>query len=136
MGIRILCYISESLVFSNSNICYVSIYVCAYVFTTVISEPDDATVCEGRSTAFTCVLDSHTGGQNAQWYRRTKDRDITEIVDQLGSSSFTTTDSTINNRLTINLTITNVRKSYTGYYWVGTSVLNACNASLTVTTSM
>ena len=102
----------------------------------MISEPDDVIVCEGGSTTFTCVLDSSIAGGNAQWYRLTKDRGITEIVDRLGSSSFTITNSTNNNAPTTNLTITNAIKSYTGYYWVGTTKFSVCNASLTVTTSM
>ena len=34
----------------------------------VISEPDDVTVWEGRSTTFTCVLDSSIRSDDAVWY--------------------------------------------------------------------
>ena len=100
----------------------------------MISDPDAATICEGGSTTFTCVLDKRGSGNNIHWYRATMGGN-TKIFDQQGSS-FTTTTSTINNALTTNLTITNAIKSYTGYYWVGTSVFSVCNVSLTVTTSM
>ena len=39
------------------------------------------------------------------------------------------------NTINSSLTITNVRISHTGYYWVGTSSVNVCNVSLTVLTS-
>ena len=42
------------------------------------------------------------------------------------------TTSTINNTLTSSLTITNARKSYTGYYWVRLPSDDVCNVSLTV----
>ena len=106
-----------------------------YVFITVISGPDDVTVCKGESAKFTCVLDKRGSGNEIYWYRVTKDRNTTERVDRLGRN-FTITTSTINNTLTKNLTITNAIKSYTGYYWVGTSMFSVCNVSLTVTTSM
>ena len=110
------------------------IYVHTYVFTTVISGPNNVTVCEGRSTTFTCILDNMSSGNNVHWYRAINGG-TTKRDDQLGSN-FTTTTSTINNALTINLTITDARESYTGYYWVGTSEFSVCYASLTVTTSM
>ena len=109
-------------------------YVRIYISATVISEPGDVTVCEGRSTIFTCVLDKRGSGNNIHWYTAIMGG-ATRRVDRLGSS-FTTTTSTINNNLTISLTITNAIKSYTGRYWVGTSTLSACNVFLTVTTSM
>ena len=53
------------------------------------------------------------------------------MVDQQDSNiQFTT--SNIKNMLTSRLTITNSRKSDTGYYWFGTPSLIICNASLTV----
>ena len=106
--------------------------------TTVTSAPDDVTRCEGEDAVFTCVLDTTNNSINSddvQWYRLVKDTGITEMVDQQDSIIHFTT-STINNTLTSQLTITNTRKSHTGYYWVGTSSFNVCNVSLTVLTSM
>ena len=58
---------------------------------------------------------------------------ITERINQSSNIHFNT--SIISNTLTSNLTITNAIKSYTGYYWVGTSYYSVCNASLTVAES-
>ena len=104
----------------------------------VISEPDDATVCEGRSTTFTCVLDANhiiRNDSDVQWYRLIKDTGTTEMVDPQGRNiHFTTTPTTNDTALTTTLTITNATKSYTGYYWVRTpSDDGDCNVSLTVT---
>ena len=107
-----------------------------YLFTTaVISEPDDVTICEGRSTTFTCLLDGSISSDNVQWYRLIKDTGTTIMIDPQDNNIHLTT-STINNTLTSSLTITNAIKSYTGYYWVRLPFDNICNASLTVVTSM
>ena len=100
----------------------------------VISEPDDVTICEGRSTTFTCVLDGNISSDDVQWYRLLNGINTTETLNQSSNIHFTT--STTNNTLTCSLTITNATKSYTGYYWVGIPSDDVCNVSLTVTTSM
>ena len=105
-------------------------YVKLVIPITVISEPDDdVTICEGGGAVFTCVLNSNIGN-DVQWYRYRKDTGTTEIVDE-SSTILTHTENTINS----SLTLTNAIKSYTGYYWVGTSSANVCNVSLTVLTS-
>ena len=105
-----------------------------FVFAIVIHKPDDVTVCEGERAVFICVLnttDSNLASDDVQWYSLVlRNRSITEGVDQQGNIHFTTT--TVNNTLNTTLTITNVTKSYTGYYWVGTSYFNVCNVSLTL----
>ena len=86
---------------------------------------------------FSCVLnttDADINNTNVQWYRLIMDTSTTEIIYQR-SSSIRFTVSTINNTLTSNLTITNARKSYTGYYWVKLPSDDVCNVSLTVATS-
>ena len=108
-----------------------------YVFllVTVISEPDDVTICEGKSTIFTCVWSGSISSDDVQWYRLIMDTSTTVMVDPQGSNiQFTT--STINNTLTSLLTITNANRSYTGYYWVRLPSDDVCNVSLIVTTSM
>ena len=101
--------------------------------TTVISQPDDATICEGGGTMFTCVLNSNIRSDDVQWYRFIKDTSTTEMVDPNGGNiNFLTRTIGGTNS---SLTITNAIKSYTGYFWVGTPSLNICNASLTVLTS-
>ena len=100
----------------------------------MISQPDDVTICEGKGAVFTCVLNSNIRSDDVQWYRFIKDTSTTERVDPNGGNiNFLT--STIGSTTSSSLTITNVRKSYTGYFWVGTPSLNVCNASLTVLTS-
>ena len=104
-------------------------FICAIV----ISEPDDVTVCEGKAAVFTCVLDitdSSLNSDDIQWYRFINETHTTEMINQQDTTSIT------NNRLNSSLTIANVRKSYTGYYWVVTPNFSVCNASLAVLTSM
>ena len=109
--------------------------MCICIYCTVISEPDDVTICEGRSTTFTCVLNGSISSNDVQWYRLIMDTSTTVMVDPQDSNIHLTT-STTNNTLTSSLTITNTTKSYTGYYWVRLSSGDVCNVSLTVVTSM
>ena len=101
-----------------------------FISTAVISEPDDATVCEGESTIFTCVLDSSISSDGVQWYRLLKDTGTTERLG--GLKDFTVVSLPGADNFTTTLNITNAIKSYTGYYWVRSSSANVCNASLTV----
>ena len=102
----------------------------------MISRPDDVTICEGKGAVFTCVLNSNIRSDDVQWYRFINNTNTIVMVDPNGAninlvyrSNGSTTSSS--------LTITNAIKSYTGYFWVGTPCLiNVCNASLTVLTSM
>ena len=106
---------------------------CMLIHSAVISKPGNALVCEGREAVFTCVLNSNIRSDDVQWYRFINDTSTTEMVDPDGDNiSFIT--NTIGNTTNSSLTITNVIKSYTGYFWVGTPSLNVCNASLTVLT--
>ena len=98
---------------------------------TVINEPDDVTICEGREAVFTCVLNSNIRSDDVQWYRFIKDNSTTVMVDPDEDNINFITDSN-GNATSSSLTITNVIKSYAGYFWVGTPSLNVCNASLSV----
>ena len=84
---------------------------------------------------FTCVLNSSIKSDDVQWYRFIKDNSTTVMVDP-DEDNINFITNTNGNATNISLTITNVIESYTGYFWVGTSSLNVCNASLTVLTSM
>ena len=108
------------------------LYVHLYLYT-VISEPDDVTICEGGSTTFTCVLDSSISSDDVQWYRLIMDTSTAERINQSNNINFIT--AVINNTLNSSLTITNAVKSYTGYYWVRLSSDDVCNVSLTVLTN-
>ena len=107
------------------------------IFTLVVSQPDDVTICSGREAVFTCVLnltDGNTRYNDLEWYGFKKSTNTVEILDPYeGRINFfiRTTGHTISN----SLNITNAMKSYTGYFWVGTPSLNVCNTSLTVLTS-
>ena len=98
---------------------------------TVINEPDDVTICEGREAVFTCVLNSNIRSDDVQWYRFIKDNSTAVMVDPDEDNINFITD-TNGNTTSSSLTITNVIKSYAGYFWVGTPSLNVCNASLSV----
>ena len=100
----------------------------------MISEPDDVTICERQRAVFTCVLNSTIKSDDVQWYRFIKDTSTTVMVDPNGGN-FNILTHTNGSTTNSSLTITNAIKSYTGYFWVGTSSLNVCNASLTVLTS-
>ena len=104
-----------------------------FTFYAVISEPDDVTVCEGRSTTFACVLDNSIRRRNVQWYRTLKDAGTTERIGRL--DNFTVVLIGGQNSFTTSLYIFNARRSYTGYYWVKLPSDDVCNASLTVATS-
>ena len=100
----------------------------------MISQPDDVTICEGEGAVFTCVLNSNISSDDVQWYRFIKDTSTTVLVDP-NEENINFLTHTNESTTSSSLTITNTIKSYTGYFWVRTSSLNVCNASLTVTTS-
>ena len=104
-----------------------------FISTTVISEPDnDDITCEGKGTAFSCVLNTtnvNIGSNNVQWYRLVSGK--AEMINQDGANIFVTTNAS-GNDLNSTLRITNAIKSHSGYYWVGVSSYNVCNVSLTV----
>ena len=116
---------------------YVHVYFSFYFYYTVISEPDDVTVCEGERAVFTCSLDTTDSNiiyNGVRWYRFIKSNSTTVMVDQHGESINFITNTT-GNITNTSLIINNARISYNGYFWVGTPSLNVCNASLTVGTS-
>ena len=107
-----------------------------YLPAIVISEPDDVTVCEGRSTTFTCVLDSSISINDTEWYRFIKDTGTTERIPNAGGGDIIIVPTHSQNGFTTTLNIFNTTKSYTGYYWVRLPFDDVCNVSLTVLTSM
>ena len=108
--------------------------ICTSISTVVVSEPD-VTICEGREAVFTCVLNSSIRSDDVQWYRFIKDTSAIEMVVNSNKDNINIITDTIGSTTSSSLTITNVIKSYTGYFWVGTPSHNICNASLTVLTS-
>ena len=106
--------------------------MCILFLTTVISGPDDVTVCEGGSTTLTCVLGAT--GATVEWYRFIKNTGaIQRIRQNVQDITFTTSNGNTTNSV---LTINNVKESHTGYYWVEEESIGVCNASVTVTTGM
>ena len=112
---------------------YIHSYIatCNVCSTTVISRPDDVTVCEGGSASFTCVLNRNIE-DNVQWYRLINDTSTTERVEHHESDTNVVSVSNQNN-FTTTLTIANAIRSYTGYYWVRLPSDDVCYVSLTVT---
>ena len=105
-----------------------------FTSTTVISEPDDVTVCEGTvSTSLSCVLNSNMSSDDVQWYRLIKGTNTAQRVPNAGGD-FVDVPLPSQNRFTAMLYIYNARRSYTGYYWVKLPYDDVCNVSLTVTT--
>ena len=104
------------------------------MFITVINELEDVTLCKGKESTLTCVLNSSISSDDVRWYRLLKDTGTTEMVVPQGSNFHINTSTSINT--TSNLTITNAMKSYIGYYWVRTPLGDVCNVSLTLSTSM
>ena len=105
-------------------------------FSTVITEPDDVTVCEGGSTTFTCVLDSSITSSDVQWRRSRrllKDTGTTERLNTQPNDDFSVVCTATQNSFTTSLKISNAIKSYTGYYWVRLPLGDVCNVSLSVT---
>ena len=100
----------------------------------MITEPDDVTVCEGDEAVFTCELNSNIEDDDVQWYGFIKDTGTTELM--ISARDNITLLTHTGNTMNSSLTITNARKSHTGYYWVGMPSFNVCNVSLTLLTSM
>ena len=106
-------------------------YICLNllrIHTTVISEPDDDTICEGDGAVFTCVL---IKSNDVQWYRFIKNTSTTVMVEE-DKGNFDYLVHTNGNITNNSLIITNAIKSYTGYFWVRTPSGDVCNTSLTV----
>jgi len=104
----------------------------------VISQPSDVTKCEGEEVMFDCILntaDTNIRDDNVQWYRFIKNTGTTETVDP-NKGSINLSIFSFANILISYLNITDVRKSYAGYYWMETPFSNVCNVSLNVLTSM
>ena len=137
MHLLMLCQYCQLLVHCLCLHMHIWLSVHVFLVIGVISEPDNVTACEGRKAVFTCLLNGNISSDNVQWYRFIKDTSTTEMVDHDGDNINFITDA-IGNTTKFNstLTITNVMKSYTGYFWVGTPSLEVCNASLTVLPSM
>ena len=105
-----------------------------FISTTVISEPDDVTVCEGlgRTTILSCGFDNSIDSDDVQWYRFIKDTGETKRADE---DDMLYVPISTENGFDAILYILNARKSYTVYYWIKTPSSDVCNVSLTVTTS-
>ena len=112
-----------------------SVTALCFISTTVISEPDDVTVCKGGSPPpLICVLNGSMTSGDVQWYRLLKDTGTTERLGRL--EGFTVVPLPGVDSFTTRLYISNAKKSYTGYYWVRSPLGDVCNVSLTVSTGI
>ena len=129
LGLRVykICRLRSACVYSNY---YFYIIYCNLFVPTVISEPRDVAICKGKSTTFTCLLDSSISSDDVKWYRLIGNASTTERVNQ--SHTIRLTTSTSKSTLNGSLTIINATKSRTGYYWVRLPSDDVCNVSLTV----
>ena len=112
-----------------------TLYTYDFCLYTVISEPDNVTICEGGSTTFTCVLDSSISSDDVQWYRLVKGTNTSQRVSRAGND-FVDVPVADQNKLTTTLYIFNARRSYTGYYWVRLPSDDVCNVYFTVSTGL
>ena len=113
-----------------------TLYTYDFCLYTVISEPDDVTVCEGTaSTTLSCILNGSITSDDVQWYRLVKDTNTTQNVLAAGDD-FVDVPVADQNKLTTTLYIFNATKSYTGYYWVRLPSDDVCNTSFTVSIGM
>ena len=106
-----------------------------FISTTVISEPDDVSVCEGAlSRTLTCVLNGSMDSSDVQWYRLLKYTGTTERIGRW--DDFIVVPLPDTNSFTTSLSIFNAIRYYTGYYWVSSPVGEVCNTSFTVSTGI
>ena len=87
---------------------------------------------------FTCVLNKNININisDLQWQRFIEDTGTKEIIDTDLEGGIISSLTRTKNIISGLLIITDARKSYTGYYWVGTASFSVCNAHLTALTSM
>ena len=110
-----------------------SSYNCiVFISTIVISEPDDATVCEGEQKTLICTLSGSMTSDDVHWYRMLKDTGTAERLGRL--NDFIVVPLPGANSFTTRLLISDASRSYTGYYWVSSPVGEVCNTSFTVST--
>ena len=126
--------ITTNFVLDSCNNTYICTHAHMYFLSTiVISEPDDVTVCEGRTTTFTCVMDSSISSDDVQWYRLIMDTSTTVMVDGREDGLIIVP---IDNGGTFTAILYIFNAKQTGYYWVKLPSDDVCNVSLTVATSM
>ena len=103
------------------------------VYITVISQPDDVTICKGREAVFTCVLNltnSNTRYTDLEWYKFTRANNIEALDPYEEKINFLI--HTTGNTISSSLNVANATNAVSGYFWVGTTSFNVCNVSLTV----
>ena len=115
-----------------------ALYTYDFCLYTVISEPDDVTVCEGTaSTLLSCVLNNSITSDDVQWYRLVKGTNTVQRVSNAGDDFVDVPVANDDqNEFTTTLYIFNARRSYTGYYWVRLPSGDVCNTSFTASTGM
>ena len=88
---------------------------------TVITQPDNITVCEGGTAVFTCVMDilnANISTEDIRWWRmRINHNSLTKITETV--TRYTISNDINEHRVTSVLMITNVRLADMGPYWPG-----------------
>ena len=93
---------------------------------TVITQPDNTTVCGGGTAVFTCVIDIlnvNISIEDIRWWRKREDNNAT-IQLRLPSiiKRYNITNIISEHRLTSVLMITDVRLADLGLYWLGLTI--------------
>ena len=100
------------------------ISLCITVTVTVITQPDNATTCEGGTAVFTCVMDIQNVNisiEDIRWWRKREDNNMTIMLSP-NLKRYNITNIFNEHILTSVLTITNVRLADLGPYWLGLTV--------------
>ena len=91
-----------------------------HITVTVITQPDNATVCEGGTAHFTCVMNITNVSESidVKWWRIRKDQNSGNVlIGTQGVTRFGVNKSTSQDTLTSALVITDVRTTDIGPYW-------------------
>ena len=98
------------------NIFLLLIYV-----VTVITQPDNITVCEGGTAVFTCEMDSlnvNVSLVDAKWWRTREDQNLVNFtINTYALARLNVNNSISQGALTSALIITDVRSTDIGSYW-------------------
>ena len=89
---------------------------------TVITQPNNTTVCEGRTAVFTCVMDIlnvNISTVNIRWWRIIIDHNSSPLPITEAVKRYTISNNINEHRVTSALMITDVRLVDMGPYWPG-----------------
>ena len=109
-----------------------SFYCKFYYVVTVITQPNNTTICEGGTAVFTCVMDIlnvSVSLADVKWWRTRTDLGLNRysvnvIISTQGLARLSLNNNISQDTLTSALMITNVRSSDIGPYWCVLMITN------------